>query len=110
MKTLKFEPKLCNLILKGEKITTWRLFDDKNLTLGDEFELMNSTTKETLGTGKIVQLKLKIFAELDDNDWAGHERFTSDAEMYATYTKYSNQLVTPDTELKIIHFDFEGKV
>lgn len=57
MKTLKFESKLCDLIIQGEKITTWRLFDDKNLTEGDEFELVNYETKEGFGFGIITKLK-----------------------------------------------------
>ncbi len=35
MKTLKFRKKLSELILKKEKTTTWRIFDDKE-TLNQE--------------------------------------------------------------------------
>lgn len=34
-KTLKFTPELSAKILSGEKTSTWRLFDDKNLQKGD---------------------------------------------------------------------------
>lgn len=40
MKTLKFRSHLADLILKGEKDVTWRLFDDKDLTIGDQLELL----------------------------------------------------------------------
>ncbi|MEY3784479.1 MAG: hypothetical protein RLZZ230_801 [Candidatus Parcubacteria bacterium] len=110
MKTLKFEPKLCDLILTGEKKTTWRLFDEKDLTVGDDFELINYETKEIIGVGRIMQLMLKTLGTLDDDDWKDHERFPSLEEMYATYSKYSGQPVNPDTEVKIIHFDFISKV
>jgi hypothetical protein len=32
MKTLKFYDNLIPLILSGEKTSTWRIFDDKNLS------------------------------------------------------------------------------
>lgn len=34
-KTLKFAPDLVPLVLSGKKDTTWRLWDDKNLTEND---------------------------------------------------------------------------
>lgn len=36
MKTLKFAPHLVPLVLSVEKISIWRLFDEKNLTDGDK--------------------------------------------------------------------------
>ena len=35
MKTLKFRKELSELILKKEKTTTWRIFDDKDIKQGD---------------------------------------------------------------------------
>ena len=46
MKTLKFTPELCGQILTGTKTSTWRLFDDKNLTVGDELTFVNKQTLE----------------------------------------------------------------
>ena len=45
MKTLKFKKVLSELILKGEKNTTWRLFDDKDLVAGDDITFL---VKESL--------------------------------------------------------------
>ena len=41
MKILKFKNELVSLISSGEKDSTWRLFDDKNLQEGDEVILVN---------------------------------------------------------------------
>jgi hypothetical protein len=40
-KTLKFREELCKLIMEGKKDSTWRLFDDKDLSVGDEVDLVN---------------------------------------------------------------------
>jgi hypothetical protein len=48
MKTLKFRKTLSELILKGEKTATWRLFDDKNLKEGDEIVLVGGRLAKNL--------------------------------------------------------------
>ena len=106
MKTLKFMPELVAKILSGEKTSTWRLFDDKNLQVGDELVFINKETGEGFGSAKIVSLKVKTLGTLSERDWIGHERFNSENEMYATYRKYYGDKVGKDTEVKIISFDF----
>ena len=106
MKPLKFTPELCEQILEGTKTSTWRLFDDKNLQLGDDLIFINKENLKHFGTAKITTMYTKTLGTLEDYDWKGHERFNSDEEMYATYKKYYGDRVTPETEVKIIHFDF----
>ncbi len=107
MKTLKFTPELQAQILSGTKTTTWRLFDDKNLQESDELIFLNKENLERFGTAKITKLRVRTLGTLDDKDWEGHERFNSDEEMYTTFKKYYGDKVTPDTEVKIIYFDFK---
>jgi hypothetical protein len=109
MKRLKFKPELCEMILGGVKTATWRLFDDKNLALGDEIEFINSESGAVIGTGKITKLKLTTLGNLDETDWDGHETFASEAEMYETYRGYYGDKVGSDSELKIITFTFDAK-
>ena len=106
MKTLKFKQHLVFLILSGEKTSTWRLFDDKNLQVGDKIEFINKDALETFGYGKIIDVKEKKLGELKDSDFSGHEKFSSDKEMYQTYSKYYNREVTPDDIVKMIDFYF----
>jgi len=96
--------------MAGEKRATWRLFDDKELTLGDELQLINKETSHIFGTAIITAVYTKSLGTLEETDWVGHERFSSEDEMYATYRKYYSDSVTPDTEVKIITFSFVLKV
>ncbi|HYD93428.1 MAG TPA: ASCH domain-containing protein [Candidatus Paceibacterota bacterium] len=107
MKTLKFAPHLVPKILSGEKTSTWRLFDDKDLREGDRVLFLNKETGEEFGTAHITNLRTKTLGTLTDSDWEGHERFPSEEEMYATYRKYYGDSVDEHSEVKILSFDFE---
>lgn len=107
MKTLKFMPNLVELILDGSKTETWRPFDDKDLKEGDEVEFINKETGERFGTAIITSVVIRTLGTLTDEDWEGHERYSSDEEMYKTYQSYfPDEDVGPDTELKIVGFEF----
>ena len=41
MKTLKLEHHLAERVLAGEKVSTWRMYDDKNLTAGDTVRVVD---------------------------------------------------------------------
>ncbi len=107
MKSLKFKPHLVEKILSGEKTSTWRLFDDKDLRIGDELIFINQETGKEFGKAKITNLKVKTLGTLTDDDWKGHERYTSKEEMYKHYRGYYGDKVNEDSELKIIDFDFK---
>ena len=68
MKTLKFRKRLSKLILSGEKDTTWRLFDDKNLLIGDSVSFIIWETLEEFAEVEIISTKETIFAKLTDED------------------------------------------
>jgi hypothetical protein len=106
MKTLKFEPKLCELILSGTKTSTWRLFDDKDLKTGDILQFINKDTREIFGTAAITDLYVKTLGTLEDKDWIGHERYQNEEVMYQAYRRYYGDKVNENTEVKIIRFDF----
>lgn len=109
MKTLKFTPELCELIVAGTKTSTWRLFDDKDLQIGDELIFLNKEIGESIGTAVIERIKFTALGRLEDSDWEGHERYENEAAMYAAYRSYYGDSVGPDSELKIIHFSFTPK-
>jgi len=104
-KRLKFHPDLVPLIVNGSKITTWRLFDDKNLQIGDELILVNSKTTEDFSNAKIVLVNETTFEKLTPKDWAGHEKFSSPEEMYKSYSKYYGCAVDQNSLLKIIKYE-----
>lgn len=105
-KTLKFTDILAQMILRGEKDLTWRLFDDKNLQIGDEIDLVNFKTGEKFGEGTLIEVREKTLSTLTDEDFDGHEKFASEEEMYETYRGYYGDRVNPDSPLKIIRFTF----
>ncbi len=108
MKILKFAPDLVRKILAGEKTSTWRLFDDKDLQIGDKLLFQNKETSTSFGTAIVSALSRETLGTLEDADWIGHERFSSEEEMYATYRKYYGDTVNPHTEVKIITFVFSA--
>lgn len=104
MKKIKFFSQLVPLILSGEKTSTWRVKDDKNLTQGDYLEFINTQTGQVFAQAKIIQIKIKKLADLTDEDFQGHERFSTQDELYSTYRKYYGSDVGPQTEIKMIDF------
>lgn len=108
MKTLKFTPELCQKITSGEKTSTWRLFDDKDLKVGDQIKFVNKQTGAEIGVSIITKVKVTTLGTLTDEDWVGHERYTSEVEMYETYKRYYGDKVGCDTEVKIIDFTFQS--
>jgi len=59
MKIIKFTPNLIEPILSGEKTSTWRLFDDKDLSIGDEISFVNKESLEEFAKGKIIAVEEK---------------------------------------------------
>jgi hypothetical protein len=59
MKTLKFRHQLVEEILTGRKTVTWRLFDDKDLKVGDKIELLYWETKEKFADAEIIEVREK---------------------------------------------------
>lgn len=104
MKVIKFRDHLVPFVLSGEKSSTWRLFDDKNLTIGDMLELKEFSSERPFATAKIIEIVEKPLGELSDEDRVGHESFPNDEEMYKTFSIWYNRPVGPLTEVKIIRF------
>jgi len=104
MKTLKFQASLVPLVLSGEKDSTWRLFDDKDLQTGDNLMLVNKDTGEQFAEAILISVREKKLGELQDTDWEGHERYESEEKMYEAYRGYYGDRVTPDSVVKIIKF------
>ena len=107
MKIIKFRKSLSEQILRGEKTTTWRLFDDKNLQQGDEVSFAVWETGQEFSKAELTSVQEKSFTSLTDEDWHGHEKFSSDEEMYATYKKYYGREVNENTKVKIIKFELK---
>ncbi len=104
MKTIKFRPHLIDQILKGEKRSTFRLFDDKGLQVGDIVAFFNWETGEQFATAEITKAWEKPFGTLDDSDFEGHSPYNSVEEMVQKFKGYYGDKVTVNTVAKIIQF------
>src|SRR3989344_3909780 len=96
-KSLKFMPELAELIVNGQKTTTWRLFDDKDLQVDDVLDLINKATLQQFATARITKIVVKKLRELKKEDFEGHEHFLNEEVMYETYKKYYGPEVNPET-------------
>lgn len=104
VKQLHFASNLIPLILSGEKTSTWRLWDDKDLQVKDTLDFLESGTEKHFATAQIIKILEKPFKNLTDEDKRGHEKFENEVAMYTTYTKYYNKKVDKNTIVKIIQF------
>ncbi|MBX4199641.1 reverse transcriptase-like protein [Candidatus Saccharibacteria bacterium] len=112
MKTLKFDHELAQLILNGNKTSTWRLYDDKDLSVDDHIKIIdkvepnNPDSWKVIGQGKVNEVIEKRLDDVSQEDMNGHETFNSKEEMLNTYKQYYGERVTFETPVKIIHFTF----
>lgn len=112
MKSLKLDHELAELVSSGSKTSTWRLFDDKDLSVGDLVLLIDKVDQRSpatwrpIGIASIQTVIQKRLGDITEDDMRGHERFASKGEMLATYRKYYGDNVTWETPVKIIHFSF----
>lgn len=114
MKSLKLDHDLAQMVLRGEKTSTWRLFDDKDLSVNDDINLIDKVdahrpeTWKSIGTARINTIIQKRLGDIAAEDYDGHDPFASKHEMLKTYQKYYGSDVNFDTVVKIIRFDFNN--
>jgi hypothetical protein len=104
-KTLKFSSEHLVAITSGKKTATWRIFDDKNIAPEDNLIFINKSTGQEFAQAKVISIKEVKLKDLTEEDQQGHEKFTSNQEMYETYSKYYRCSVNGHTTVKIIHFE-----
>lgn len=114
MKSLKLDHNIALLALNGQKTSTWRINDDKDLSVNDKVELIdkvdhdNPRTWQIIGVATIDQIVTKRLGEVSDLDTKGHESFTSEQQMYETFRRYYGPSIGPRSIVKIIHFTFKA--
>lgn len=112
MKTLKFDHQFARKILNGEKSSTWRLYDDKDLAVNDRIMVIdkvdpsNSASWQAIGEAVVNEIVEKKLGDVTDRDMAGHEVFDSQQEMLETYRRRYGERVSLDDPVKIIYFKF----
>lgn len=113
MKTLKLEHKLADMVRKGSKTSTWRMYDDKDIRVNDQIELVdkvdpsNPETWRAIGTARVDMVLEKRLGDITDADAEGHGTYTSKAAMLHSFQQYYGPQVTFDTPIKMIHFTLQ---
>ena len=103
MKTLKFKPHLIEQTLNGVKTITWRLFDDKDLRIGDNLELINSENGEKFAEAEIIDSQEKKIKDLTEDDLRKNS-YRDKLQVMEVNKKYYGDKVDNDTTVKIIEF------
>jgi hypothetical protein len=104
MKPLKFSEPLPEKVMSGQKDTTWRLNDEKHITVEDQLSLQDASGAE-FAKAKVIRTKKTTFGNLTEEDRKGHENFETKERMYQTYSKYYDMDVGPETKVKVIEFE-----
>lgn len=104
MKSLKFAEPLPQLVLDGEKDTTWRIDDEKEIAVNNKLCLKDNEGRE-FAQARVFWTKMTAFGRLTEEDKDGHESFESEPEMYETYSNYYDMEVGSETPVKVIKFE-----
>lgn len=113
MKTLKFDHEQAQLIERGSKISTWRLYDDKDLSVNDDVRIIDKQnpkdpkTWTIIGTAKVTEIVQKRLEDITEQHLKADHAYSTKKEMINTYRQYYGDRVTGATPVKIIYFDFE---
>ncbi len=112
MKALKLDHQLAQDILNGNKRSTWRLFDDKDLSVNDKVILIDKVdthhrdTWVPVGEAIIERVTQKRLGDITQEDYQGHETYKSPEQMMHMFQRYYGPGVSLQTPVKIIFFSF----
>lgn len=104
IKKLHFNSHVIPLIMSGQKNTTWRLWDDKDLSENDIVDCMESGSNKKFTQAQLVKIDQKTLGDLNTDDKLGYEEFKNDQDMYSKFKKYYKKDVGPKTKVKVITF------
>src|SRR4051812_22317075 len=106
MKTLKLNHELAELVRSGQKASTIRLYDDKDISVDDEVQFIdkvdphNRGTWVPIGTGHVTTIVQKRLGEINSADLDGHEKYDSNEQMVEAFRGYYGFAVNEQTPVK----------
>ena len=115
MKSLKLDHDLALAVLSGEKNSTIRLFDDKDLTVGDVVQLIDKVDPENrnswtlLGIATLTEVIEKPLGDITDADLTGRQLYASTTTMLTDFRRYYGEGVSDEAVAKIISFNFQSQ-
>ncbi len=112
MKTLKLDHELAQQIADGQKTSTWRINDEKDISVNDEVQLIdkvdahNRSTWRPIGVATVDTVVQKRVGELTLEDMEGHEKYGSIDSLLEVFRGYYGSGITEQTPIKLISFTF----
>lgn len=112
MKQLKLDHELARLVIEGTKTSTWRVRDDKDISVDDQLELVdkvdpgNPQTWVSIGVAKVDSVTEKRLGDITRSDFTSHEHYQSIGQLITTYRGYYGDWVDEQTPVKMVHFSF----
>lgn len=112
MKSLKFNHQRAELVRQGKITATWRVNDEKNLSVDDEVWIIDKVDKDdvntwqTIGTAKITEILAKHLGDIENDELGGEEEFSNKDALVKAFRKYYGPDINESTPVKVIHFDF----
>ena len=109
--TLKFSHNEAENIRSGLQTATLRMRDDKNLSVDDEFIVVDKvkasdpSSWQAIGTAVINEVNLRRAGDINIKG-EGHEQFGSLAELYRQLEVFYGDPIEDSTHIKVIHFSF----
>lgn len=94
---------------------TWRLFDDKDLSVNDVVQLINkakpddSESWSVIGIAQITEITEKQIDELSTQELEA-EGFESKSALIDEFSFFYSRKITPETIVKMLHFNFTPQV
>jgi ribonuclease HI len=110
MKTLKLDHDTAQDIARGVITATWRIYDDKDVSVNDEISFMdkvdpqNPNTWATFATANVDSIIEKRLGDIIEDDYGGTYGFASEDEMLMHFRQRYGPQVDANTPVKIIKF------
>lgn len=115
MKLLKVSHKIAKLIYSGQKNSTWRINDEKNVSVDDQIGIIDKVNPDDhsswqiIGTGRVSEVLQKRLSDIGPGDLGTGEDFETKQQMLKTFRNYYGGDVNEQTPVKIITFDFTAQ-
>jgi ribonuclease HI len=112
MKTIKLDHQLAEDVKNGKKHSTWRLFDEKDLSVDDRVIIIDKVNPHDhnswVATGEAVLTRVieKHLGDVSKEDYEGHNPYNSPEAMLSEFRRFYGDSVSFKTPVKIIYFDF----
>lgn len=112
MKSLKFNHIEAENVQKGIQTATLRMRDDKDLSVDDEFVVIDKvdpsdqSTWREIGVATIDEVTLRRAGDIHIKG-EGHEKFGSLTELYKQLEVFYGDPIDDSTHVKVVHFSFK---